>query len=102
MEKELDHIENKRRKLMLRIWGGVEPVHAITMPLYYLDLHFPQDRLDDALHWLIKNKYTGQNFVTFWRDRCAKSNLEMHRHIVQGLKKDDALKPIFAGKEFRT
>lgn len=91
----------QRRELMLKIWHGYEPFHAITGRLFYLEAHFPNDRLDDALRYLVRNRLTGKSFIDFVEGDCAGSNLEMHRRLIAASENEKKLRKLFAWKDVR-
>ncbi len=86
---------------MLTIWAGVMPVHPVTSPLFYLDTHFPREKLDSALIWLIKNGLVGERFVALIHEQCAGSNLELLRYLLQKVEKTADLRPLVAHKDVR-
>ncbi len=99
---DLNHIPPKRRELFLRVWNGHTPVHDVTARLFYLDTHFPEAGLDDALRWLVRNQLVGRSFVQFVEADCGGSNLELHRRLISKLEHEKKLRKIYAGKDFRT
>ena len=101
MEQQTNALTPKRRKLMLSVLDGYQPFHAVTAQLHYLDNHFPSEKLDAALYWLLKNGIKGKRFVEWFKGDCAGSQLEMHRHLLARLEKTRGLAPVFAGKDFR-
>lgn len=87
--------------MMLTIWQGYEPHQAVTTRLYFLDAHFPDDKLDIALRWLIKNKLTGKSFVDWVSERCIGSNLEMHRELMKHVEREKTVRKLYAVKDIK-
>lgn len=93
-------IDPRRRELYLRIVNGETPVHPITQRLFFLDDHFPDEKLDRALIWLVGHNYVGKNFLKWFQMECSGSDLEMHRKLLE-IVENAGLKPLIAGKNFR-
>jgi len=93
-------IPQARRNLYLRIVNG-EPDHQrITQALFFLDDHFPPNKLDSALAWLISNGLVGHIFTGWIAQACSGSHLEMHRELLKVV--DNQLAgALIAGKNFR-
>ena len=90
-----------KREMFLAIWNNHKPVDDVTIPLFYLDSHLPNNMIMPALVLLLKKGITGSNFVEWFNTKCKSSNLEMHREIKRMLKKDLELKPLFASEDLR-
>jgi hypothetical protein len=89
-----------RRELYLSVIDSYHDLHEIALRLHFLDNHFPLEKLDIALKWLVVNKITGGEFVAWFKYSCKGSDLEMHRlllAIIDHLK----LAPIISGRNFR-
>jgi hypothetical protein len=84
----------KLRKLYLSVWAGVTPVHAITVPMHYLDCMFPREKLEEALKYLLKNGITGPLFIEWYYSTCHASNLEMHRELMRAVEKERHLRKL--------
>jgi len=97
-ENYVSTMSDKRRAAFLKVWDGYEPVHLVTNALYYIYSHFPEDKIDSALAWLIKNKKTGTQFVAFWYE-CGGSNLNLHAKLLSILANEKIR--IVAGRTFR-
>jgi hypothetical protein len=97
-------MDQHRRVLFLTITAGFHPAesrfHEIATRLYYLDVHFPENKLNAALQWLIANKLTGARFVEWAKGDCAGSNLEMHRLLLSRIEKETKTK-LFFEKDFK-
>lgn len=91
----------RRRDLYLRIVDNRSDVHPITLRLHFLENHFPYEKLDGALFWLVRNNYVGSKFIMWFRTECHSSDLEMHAKLLQ-IVNNEALAPVVAGKNFRT
>lgn len=91
-----------RRQAYLRILNDVKDFHPITNRLYFLDDHFPLDKLDVALQWLIDNRIIGRQFLMWFEQECQNSDLEMHRKLLTIVDNIKAIPMIVAHKNFRT
>lgn len=98
-ENYVQTMSDVRRAKFLKVWDGYEPVHLVTNALYYIYSHFPENKIDPALDWLIRNKKTGTQFVAFWYE-CGGSVLALHKKMLTILDKDKKLR-IVAGRNFR-
>ncbi len=95
-------IPEHRRTLYFRVIDGSGQIETIGERLGFLDVHFPKELLDVALKWLIDHKFTGDNFMYFWRGTCGGSDLELHRRLLQVITKErNKALPLFAAKNFR-
>ncbi len=92
---------NRRRELYFRVIDNYPNVHAITFRLHFLDNHFPPNKLDRALAWLVLNGISGTKFLDWFKVECKSSDLEMHRLLVSVVDNAD-LKPVIAGRNFKT
>ncbi len=91
----------RRRELYFRIIDSYADIHPITHRLHFLDNHFPPEKLDKALAWLISNDTTGRKFVSWFTVECKGSDLEMHRLLLSAVD-NQKLRPVIAGRDFRT
>jgi len=90
------------RFLFLKIIDGYTPHNTITVPLYHLYAHFPQQFLEKALRRLVNNGLTGQNFINYFYNECGGSALQLHRRLLEPIELEKAGKiRIIAGKNFR-
>lgn len=90
-----------RRDLYLRIVESKKDnVHPITMRLFFIEDHFPTEKVESALKWLIKNNYTGSKFVSWFNSECQGSDLIMHRKLLEIVNNEDVTK-VIAGKNFK-
>lgn len=87
----------KLRDRYLKIWAGVTPVHAITLPLHYIDSHFPREKIILALDHLLKKGIVGTNFVEWFNTKCQSSHLEMHRELLKFVEREKRTRRLFAG-----
>lgn len=93
-------MDNRTRDLLLKIVDNHPDIHPVALRLHFLFDHFPPDKLNTALMWLINNRYTGFSFVSWFKSECKNSDLEMHRlllSIVDNLQ----LGRVVAGKNFK-
>jgi hypothetical protein len=91
----------ERREMFLRLVDTMRPpAHEVSWRLHFLDNHFPPDKLDRALRWLIKNDLVGKKFVMWFKSECKNSDLEMHRYLLRVVD-NDSLGPVIAGKNFK-
>ena len=96
------YLSPERRSLYLRIVDTFSGnPHPITMHLFFLEDHFPPDKTDSALKWLIKNNCTGAKFVTWFHTECQNSDLIMHRKLLEVVN-NESVDRIIAGKNFKT
>lgn len=95
-----DQMPDYRRDLCFKIIE-IEPlIHPVCQRLYFLDQHFPLEKLDAALRWLIDNGLTGRKFLAWYQAACKGSDLELHRTLLSVV--DNAkLAPIVSGRNFR-
>jgi hypothetical protein len=92
----------KLRTLYLAVWNGLNPPHAVTTKLHYLDAFFPRTKLEAALKYLIKNQLTGAKFVEWYADTCSGSDLEMHRELMKQVERTRIRRALTAAKDLRT
>lgn len=97
---ELVHIPPKRRELYLRVLNNAQDIHPITHRLHFLDDHFPPNKIDTALTWLINNNFIGASFIAWWDGACKKSDLEMHR-LLLAIVDNVGLNRIVMGQNFK-
>ena len=93
-------IPPKRRELYFKIIDTFPNIHLVTLRLYFLDSHFPPNKLDDALRWLVNSRIIGYSFVSWWTNVCKSSDLEMHRILLAVLNKLPVAS-VVAGKNFK-
>lgn len=98
-KKQFEAIPQHRRELYFKIIDTYQNIHPITLRLYFLNDHFPPQLLDFALHWLIRNRFVGQEFVLWFQSVCKNSDLEMQRYLLAQIQRDN-LAPLVAGKNF--
>lgn len=89
-----------RRELFMRILNDEIEIHPIAMRLQFLQDHFPPDKLDSALRWLINNNLVGKRFVAWFQHVCRSSDLELHR-LLLAVMANAKLAPVIAGKNFK-
>lgn len=89
-----------RRELYFRIIDGHPNLHAIGHRLHFLDEHFPPEKLQPALVWLVANNITGQVFINWFNQVCKQSDLEMHRLLIS-IVNNEAIGAVVAGKNFK-
>lgn len=94
-------MSEKRRELYFKIIDHARDIHPITLRLHFLDNHFPLEKLDLALGWLVQHNYTGRSFLLWFEHVCKNSDLEMHRILLSIVEKA-GLTHIVAGKNFRS
>jgi hypothetical protein len=99
-EKAFSDIPPHRREIYFRIINGEQDFHPITLRLHFLNDHFPIDKLDRALKWLIAHNIVGKLFVNWFRMQCHNSDLEMHSRLLRVVD-NMPLAPIIAGKNFK-
>lgn len=80
-----------------KIHAGCVPADFYAYYLEYLIFQMPEDRLVPILDWLIKKGITGINFKHFIETQCAKSGLELIRHVTRGIEKERELRKITIG-----
>jgi len=97
---ELVKIPEKRREYYLRIVNDKIDHFLITQRLYYLNDHFPIDKLDHALKWLVINNVIGDNFINWFKFVCKQSDLFMHKELLS-IVENDQINNIIYGKNFR-
>ena len=85
----------QRRNLMLDAMDG----HSELAPLmWHLDR---LTRCDQVLMWLIKNKITGQKLNEYWLKEHRGSILGMCKEIIRRICKDNELRPILVGRDYK-
>jgi len=90
-----------RRELYLRVLNDELDLHPITMRLHYLADHFPDQKLDIALKWLIQNNLIGRRFVMWFKTVCSGSDLEMTRNLLSIVDNAANVGRLIAGKNFK-
>lgn len=83
-----------RRELLFRVLDD-EP--KLLPTLHQLD-HYV--RCDDMLRWLIQNRLTGKNLLSWMNLYFPKSILNMPEFILFKIKKDLEQKPVVYGKDY--
>lgn len=96
-----DPMPARRRELYFRVIDTYQDIHAITHRLHFLDNHFPPNKLDQALAWLVLNGTVGAKFIRWFKEECKSSDLEMHRMLLSVID-NVALQPVIAGRNFKT
>ena len=94
-------LSETKRHLYLKVWAGYFPFDDVGHCLHFIDCHFPEDKLEYALRWLIRNKITGKSFIDWFRDKCGGRNLEMHRELLKGVENERDSRCILVIKDFR-
>lgn len=83
-------MSEERRKLMLTIWAGYEPMHEVLHRLHWLDANaFNYEKVNAGLRWLVRNQLTGKRFVEFWKSDCAGSDLNLYSTLISKLEKEE-------------
>lgn len=95
-----DYIPAHRKELYYKIINDYHDLHTITLRLHFLEEHFPPNRLNEALGWLVRHRYTGKNFIQWFLFACKNSDLEMHRYLLAEIDRADPTH-IIAGKNFK-
>jgi len=98
---KFDDISPVRRESYFRIINNEADFHPITYRLHYLNMHFPDSKLDLALSWLVKNNVVGQVFLNWFKVQCSNSDLEMHSRLLTIVDNSKGFLPIVAGKNFK-
>jgi len=95
-------LKEKVRTLMLTIWNGDAKLESYAPAMHYLDCHFPENKIELALAWLVKNNLRGKRFTDYLEHDCGGSFLELHRKLLQQVEKatQDARR-IMAGRDFK-
>lgn len=98
---DLYNIPAQRRTLYFKVIDGYSKLHLIAQRLHFLEDHFPPDKIDTALKWLVSNRLVHAKFVEWFKIECHNSDLEMHRKLLQVV--DNApLGKVIAGRNFKT
>lgn len=71
-----------------KIWAGATPITLISIPLEYLIFHFPAEKIEHALSYLIRKGITGKNFIEWYFTTCKSSNLEMQRELLRCVERE--------------
>lgn len=81
-------------ELMRKVLAGG---NVVTLPpiLYWINEMFPDDKVEDALRWLIRKGITGNNFEEWFVLTCDKSTLELQRHLLRGVERERHLRRLF-------
>lgn len=93
---QVKQVSQRAIKLLFKIWAGYNPVADITYYLEYISLHLPEERLEPALEWLIKNELTGKRFAQFVEFECGRSALELIKQVTKGIERTKGLRTIMA------
>ena len=84
------HISEERRRLMLTIWAGHRPMIEVLGRMHWLDANtFNEERVNQGLRWLIRNKLTGTRFVEFFKNECGASDLNFYTTLISKLEKEE-------------
>lgn len=89
-------IPQESTTLFWTIKGDSSDVQASAYYLEYIALHMPIPRIVPALEWLIKNGLTGNKFLHFVQNDCAKSALELIRHLTMRLERETSTRALYA------
>lgn len=97
-------IPEKRRELYFTVFNGFS-INSTTGDLIFyrlgfLNEHFPDDKIDKALRWLIDNHLTGPKFCDWFQGPCKGSDLQMHANLLTIVNNELALR-IVARQNFR-
>lgn len=84
-------MDPRRRELMLKVVNGCSDQRVLTA-LYWWDQHH---RCDDVLRWLIKNRLTGYNLVTWLDEHYSRSILEPLKWILMRVDRGNEMRTIF-------
>jgi hypothetical protein len=79
-----------------RVRGQHPAAQTFAYYLEYMTFHLPNGMLEPALNWLIRNKLTGPRFITFLRNECDDSALELIRQLTMRLEKEKKMRALFA------
>lgn len=91
----VNQLNERKRKLMLQVWDGHDPV----VPwLHTMDNLY---RCEEILSWLINNKLVGIRFIQYLRHDHENSLLKMCSHILKTVLGYNEPRPIVAGKDWR-
>jgi len=95
-------IDTKIRQLMQTIWAGTASTDIYGPAMHYLDCHFPKNKIELALSWLVSNKLIGKRFDEFFQDDCRGSNLQLHSRLLAQVEKmpRGEARRIIAGRDF--
>lgn len=99
----VDYIPPHRKQIYFRIIDNVsaQNLHPITLRLHFLEEHFPPNKLDEALIWLVKNNVTGLRFINWFNHQCKSSDLEMHARLIAIVDNNRIIERPIAGKTFK-
>lgn len=92
------------RKLMLNIIHNYSEFHEVTSCLYFLDTHFPENKLEAALKYLLAMGLKGDKFVQWFKFDCQGSALEMHRKLLTAVERPtdkSEIRKVLAWKDMR-
>lgn len=79
---------------MLRICDGDMRVPPY---LYIFNSH---KRVDEVLDWMLRNHFTGKNFILWAQGVHERSILEVIKEILMRIDKEKEIKPIIAGIDY--
>lgn len=97
IKKEKPKISSQRRELIFKVLddfinpGMLRVVHELTNYRY----------CDNILLWLIANKITGKELNEFLNIQFKGSILSMVQYVVKIINKDNEIKPIIYGKDYK-
>jgi hypothetical protein len=93
-------MHDNERVLMLKVWNGYQPHQRITNVLYHLYAHFPKDKLEKALRWLVRNGKKDSSFIAFMNE-CGGTPLAVHKKLLHLVDNPSDHLRIVAGDNFR-
>lgn len=96
----LNDIPPRRRELYFRIIDNEADFHPITLRLHFLNDHFPPDKLDAALRWLVSHDLVGRHFVLWFKTQCGNSDLNLHAKLLSVIENQAIARPV-AGRSFK-
>lgn len=82
--------------LFWKVKGDATDLAAVAYYLEYIALHMRVERIVPALTWLIRNQLTGNRFLDFVYNDCAKSGLELIRNLTMRLERESSVRKLFA------
>lgn len=91
----------RHRELFLKIWAGYQPYHAVTQRLYYLDSHFPPNKIGFALTRLLRHGLKGRAFVDWFAEACGGSDLEMMRVLMSWAENEKKTRALYLAGDLK-
>ena len=88
-------LTDQTRVLIFRTMDGVQSSEM----LHLMSQVYNFTRCDDILRWLISNKITGYRLLSWFREDCHKSVLEMGSYILSMIKKQSKA-PVLYGVDW--